>query len=326
MARPMKLEGLNTLILLEISKGNAYPSKIAKALKLTTPNLSQHLNSLEKKGYLKRQKKGILVEIGLTELGMQAIKLIPVGMENTLTKPIYFRVHDIALSLKLKDSVQPSDKQTLIANSRLVPMRNHIDLVLQEEGYKARLYPNSLTIILPDFTLPLTADLELATSSIMERLGEIVPKLEEKLNIKVIRLDKDTLKASLVNMHIALTNHKFAETINDKDEKLYVYDDNSILRVIVDKSHGLDEYEAIAPAYVVEDATKLAKLTKATITGAFDYEKEQLARQQLREDLAFFARNVNTHVEWMYQMLKANKEGKPMPRKPKPEDINQRRL
>jgi biotin operon repressor len=290
-----KLEGINKKILEAISSEDSISqAKIADYLKMSRQRINQHIKTLTKKGLL--TKKGTYYF--LTNAGALIVKVSPVGMDNHIAKPIYFRVHDIALSLKLKDTIEPASKQVLIASSRLVPMQNHIDLVLQAEGYKARLYPNSLTIILPDMVLPLTADLELATTAIMDRLEQIVPMLEARLGIKVIRLDKDTLRASLVNMHIALTNHQFAETINDKGEKLYVYDDNNVLRVIVDKSHGLDEFEAIAPAYVVEDAGALGKLTKATIQHQFDYKHEQELVRGLIEVSANNTQAIHEERQW----------------------------
>lgn len=98
--------------------------------------------------------------------------------------------------------------------------------------------------------------------------------LEDRLGLKVVRIDKDTLIAKISSLHIALKDHKFAEEVNERGEKLYVYVEGR-LRVVVDKSHGFNEYEAVDSVYSIPDGSKLGDLTKATITGKFDYEKDQ---------------------------------------------------
>ena len=79
---------------------------------------------------------------------------------------------------------------------------------------------------------------------------------------------------------------------------------NDKLRVTVDKSHGLNEYEAVNKAYAIEDAQKLGKLTYAVITDRFDYERDQALLHttitlvdSLAHKLDFYATNIEAHTE-----------------------------
>ena len=123
-------------------------------------------------------------------------------------------------------------------------LANHTDSYFIMDGYEACLSPSRIQLHLPDLdNLPLSVDLRGATMGLIAKLEPIIMKLEDKLGLKVVRIDRDTIVARISQLHIALKNHQFTETINERGEKLYVYVDN-VLRVVVDRSHGLHEYEA----------------------------------------------------------------------------------
>ena len=183
-------------------------------------------------------------------------------------------------------------------------LAGHTDSYFQIDSYEARLNPKSLQVHVPDLDgLPLQADLLAVTLEAYARLGTFITKIESRLGIKVKQMDKDTFVARISQLHIALVNHRFAEEINEKGEKLNVYADGE-LRVKVDKSHGLNEYEAVNKVYAIEDAQKLGKFTYAIITDKFDYEKDQALLHttiRLVDDLAhkldFYATNIEAHAE-----------------------------
>ena len=235
---------------------------------------------MEKRGLIERRK-----------IGRTLVLNIPVPILNSLSAPTpipTYRIHDLWLTLQLKDQIQ-ADTTTLLASSGItlrsgLKLKNHTDSYFIWDGYEARLNPSSLEIHLPDLdNLPLEADLTSSVLSMFTKLETTIAKLEARLGVKAIRLDRDTLIARITQLHIALRDHKFAETINEKGEKLYVYVDSE-LRVIVDHSHGLHEYEAISRKYAIDDADKLGKLTKGTITGQFDYEKDHALIHALIEN------------------------------------------
>ncbi len=205
---------------------------------------------------------------------------------------------------------EPIDKDTtkLIASKGVsfkpLSLAGHIDSYFQIDSYEARLNPRSLQIHIPDLDrVPLQADLLAITLEAYARLDTFIAKIERTLGIKVKRMNKDTFIARISLLHIALVNHKFAEEVNERGEKLYVYVDGE-LRVKVDKSHGLNEYEAVNKTYVIEDAQKLGKLTYAVITDKFDYEKDQALLHatitlvdNLAHKLDFYATNIEAHAE-----------------------------
>jgi DNA-binding transcriptional ArsR family regulator len=255
--------------ILNLVNAEATFQQIAEKLHISKSTLSVTLKTMEKKGLVQRRKEGKMLMLSL-----------PHAIQNSLATPSKlptYRIHDLWLTYKLKDSIG-NDTTRLVASIGLAytprNMANHTDSCLSIDSYEAILSPSSIEIHLPDLdNLPLEADLKLAATGLMAKAEGIILKMEDKLGLKVIRIDRDTIIAKISQLHIALKDHKFAETINEKGEKLYVYVDGE-LRVIVDKSHGLHEYEAINAKFAIDDGQKLGKLTEAVITDKFDYEKD----------------------------------------------------
>jgi hypothetical protein len=266
--RPLNINNHINNIILDMVRAGATYLQISKKLRCSKSALSQRLKRMEKRGLITRQRRGRLL-----------ILTIPHAVKNNPTKEVTYRIHDFWLTLKLRNRLANDTTQLIfskgikLASSRA--LANHTDSYFIMDGYTACLSPSSIQIRLPDLdNLPLSADLQAAALGLMEKLEPVVIKIEARLGVQTVRIDKDTLIAKISQLHVALKNHAFAETINDRGEKLYVYVDDE-LRVIVDKSHGIDEWEAVNAKHALDDGQQLGKLSKAVITGAFDYEKEQ---------------------------------------------------
>ncbi len=253
--------------ILSLVQQKATFNQIAHHLQVSKGTLSIRLKHMEAKGLIERKRIGRIM-----------VLTIPVPILNNLqTITPSYRIHDLWLTFKLKDEVGNDTTSLLLSKGlkrRELKLNHHTDSYFVMDGYEARLNPGSLELHLEDLDhLSLDADLRQATLDLLAKAETALLKLEARLGIKVIRIDKDTIIAKISQLHIALRDHKFAETVNDRGEKLYVYVDGE-LRVIVDHSHGLHEYEAIHRSFAIDDAQRLGKLTKGTITGAFDYEKD----------------------------------------------------
>ena len=266
------------------------------------------VTKLQKAGYIEPLLRSSFRQYKLTPKGALALKSIPSpSYQAGLTSATSYRIHDLWITMDLKEPIG-NDTTKLIASKGVaykpLSLVGHTDSYFQAEGYEARLNPRSLQIHLPDLDgLPLQADLLAVTLEAYARLDTVITKTEGRLGIKVKRMDKDTFVARISQLHIALVNHRFAEEINEKGEKLKVYV-NDKLRVTVDKSHGLNEYEAVNKAYAIEDAQKLGKLTYAVITDRFDYERDQALLHttitlvdSLAHKLDFYATNIEAHTE-----------------------------
>ena len=283
-----------------------YINQIAKKLGMSSQNLNKtYIKPLIFMELITKRKLGRVTEIALTRDGFAVL-----GEYDTIHNPIpTYRIHNFWLTLQLRTPLADTDTTRLLINRgiRLTSSRalnNHTDSFFLQDGYEACLTPSSLQIHLPDLdNLVLDTDLKEATLNLMVKLEPILLKLEAQLGINVVRLDRDTIIARVSQLHIALKDHKFAETINERGEKLYEYVDG-VLRVIVDRSHGIHEYEAVDPTHAPEDAQRLGKLTKGTITGAFDYEQVNAILlgtaknlDRLASESENFASNLQAHAQ-----------------------------
>ena len=263
---------------------------------------------LLKAGYIEPMYRSSHKQFKLTARGAEILKsTLPSSSQAGLTSTTSYRIHNLSVTM---DLIEPIDNDTtkLIASKGVaykpLSLANHTDSYFQINSYEARLNPRSLQIHIPDLDgVPLQADLLAVTLEAYARLDTFIAKTERTLGIKVKRMDKNTFVARISSLHIALVNHKFAEEVNERGEKLFVYADGE-LRVKVDKSHGLNEYEAVNKTYVIEDAQKLGKLTYAVITDKFDYEKDQallhttiILVDNLAHKLDFYATNIEAHAE-----------------------------
>lgn len=287
-------------ILLLVKDGKTFP-EIAEALGIWKSQLSTTLKIMEQRGLIERRHEG-----------RQLILTIPRTISNSLPTIPAYRIHNLWLTLKLKDRL-PNDTTTLLRSrgisvqSRAI-LHNHTDSFFIQDGYEARLTPSSLEVHLPDLDgLPLEADLQQSVLDAFHKLETIVLRLEDRLGIKVVRLDKDTIMARISQLHIALKNHQFAETVNERGEKLYVYVEGE-LRVLVDASHGLHEYEGVHRTYAIPDAQKLGELTKAVITSQFDYKAEQEILHGTNSLLNHFAKTFVEHEAAYVEVANGSRE------------------
>lgn len=299
---------IKQLKILEMLGRGLYPSQIAKQKGVSKQALSSSVSKLLKTGYVELQYRSSFKQFTLTLKGIQALKSTSTSSYQTgLTSPLSYRIHDLWITM---DLIEPIDNDTtkLIASKGIaykpLSLANHTDSYFQVDSYEARLNPRSLQVHIPDLDgVPLQTDLLAITLEAYSRLDTFMSKIEHMLDIKVKRMDKNTFVARISSLHIALVNHKFAEEVNERGEKLFVFVDGE-LRVKVDKSHGLNEYEAVNKTYVIEDAQKLGKLTYAVITDKFDYEKDQALLHttitlvdSLAHKLDFYATNIEAHAE-----------------------------
>lgn len=259
-------------ILLLIRSGKTF-TQIAEALGIWKSQLSTTLKIMERRGLIERRHQGRLLILTVSRT-----------IANASPIPAY-RIHNLWLTLRLKDGIG-NDTTALLRSKGIsvqstANLRNHTDSFFIQDGYEGRLTPSSLEVHLPDLDgLPLEADLQGAVLDAFHKLETIVLRLEDRLGLKVVRIDKDTIMAKISQLHIALKNHQFAETVNERGEKLYVYVEGE-LRVLVDASHGLHEYEAVNATHAIPDGQRLGKLSKAVIEGRFDYEQDHELLHQL---------------------------------------------
>jgi hypothetical protein len=221
---------------------------------------------------------------------------------------IHYRIHNLWLTYKLKQGLDVP----MLLSSHKISYKPMLDsaAAFSFETIEAKLFKTSIEIHLSDIDAELGANLDAKLFSAKEQADKLIEKIEARLGIGIYKIDKDTFTARLSSLHIALTHHDFAKEINDRDEKLEVRDDEGILRVIVDASHGFNEYEAVSSSYASPDAQKLGDFSKAIILGRFDYREEQKARQGIEALLLEYGKKLNVHLPILKGMIAEQAQNK----------------
>ena len=276
----LKLDILAKHILLLAGQGKR-TSQIALILNINRVIITQRLKTLEKYGYLNRFKAGNYTQITLNnpataliakegELIAQTLPKAPVGITHPLlAKPqippaqpigapqaasqpaeqIPKRLHDLEVSFKLLSTLSPDEPPQVAIRSKQayeeVKMAHHTDAILKNFKLKIRLYPTTVVVYAPDTQVSLESKIGEAISKSLDAVEETINDFEAKMNLKVKRLDKDTLIGKIITQHIALVNHPFAQWLRTNKMKIKVEDpDGGEPLLIFDYSHGKDELES----------------------------------------------------------------------------------
>lgn len=134
--------------------------------------------------------------------------------------------YDELLKSRNKDEL---DKNTLMLN------RDHILIYLNKDFW-------GLT---PDISYKRSLDYINHFITILENNYKIILKKGRQYNLKQFRSE------------IAKTNDPYAKTCNLNKDKIKIYDDNGILRLLVDNSFNLNELEAVSNEHNREDMTNI---------------------------------------------------------------------
>ena len=233
--------------------------------------------------YLKKlTRKGLVIKDGKLYFASNTKNVLPIGQSPksiTSTTPgspaQAIRIHSLALAFPLRTPLSPAQPAKLgIANARLAGLKNQQSVYFMQEGLNLMLTPQTLIIYTEQLTIPLNASLAQEIAKISLKAYKLALKNEERYKLDLKRLDKDTLMADIMLNHNALTNSEVAKIVLESKEKFEVRDAFGTLRVIVDFSNQIPEYEAVSANYGIQDTAKLRNFTLAVLEGRLDYEKD----------------------------------------------------
>jgi DNA-binding MarR family transcriptional regulator len=333
--RTFKLTPIKINILAKLEQGK-YEAEIAKELNVSRSAVNQNIKKFVSMGWVKPEFRDLIKFYILTNEGHQ---LLARRVSDSLTNPELpeqtIRHHAYVLKAELLNKLAADEPALVLMKAGVsfgpAGLKNQASAYLRWEEKQALLTPTNLIIYVSQIETTLNESPIVTTFNATTKAREFAEGLEAQLrktkpNFKLKRLDDGTIKMEVIEHHIALTNNPIAKDVLEKRAKLMLYDDaDGLARVGVDNSKGVPELEAFHKKYAPEDIQKLSGFIKAVYTGQFDYQKEQEARLDLAAKLDFFATNINTHVQWMYESLKANQQGRRMPRKPKDRDEEQQK-
>jgi DNA-binding Lrp family transcriptional regulator len=288
--RRYKINPQHVKLMRLLASGEHSQRDAARLLGVSKSAVNQMVKRLIDHGYLLKRRKGIVVDFALKPLAIKA--LAEAGAQNLNSAGLFYRIHNFWLTFPLKDPIAKNATQLLLSrnvgyrSSRV--LQNHTDTYLSVEDTGAWLSSSSISIRIPDIdNIPLGADLKSVVLERQEKVERLVVKLEEMLGIRVKRISKGVLLATVSNLEVAIKNHPFAKAMNDKGprgKKPLVYEEG-VLKLIVDKSHGIDELESVHPGTALDDAQSIGDFCSAVMTGKFDYEKLQKDMEKVKEVL-----------------------------------------
>lgn len=118
-------------------------------------------------------------------------------------------------------------------------------------GVVVRVFERVLDCYLPSFT---GVDQNSVDTQLEGFINGFIPELEDKLGVRVSRGDiVGTYKLVVVNRHYASVGNVIAKKYNQKKEKFRIFDKRGELRLLVDASLRVDEFEAVHPIKSKED-------------------------------------------------------------------------
>ncbi len=253
--------------------------QMVKELGISKSAVSQRTDILQKHGYFVKKRVGIINELVLTSLGTAAIAKIARWGYNCFTyKPSMFRLHGIIAKCELLNPLDKYEPLQILDREKIRykpdGLKNQASGVFTYNKSKAILRPRSLLLYPSEIYADDTENLYAVDNEGMNDWVKEFIDLENKLGLKFKRIDKDTLRIKILQKHIALTNNPIAKFSNNGGSRLEILDPtDGNKRIITDRSLGGDELEAVHPAYAVEDAISLYKMTEEFLVKPFNREE-----------------------------------------------------
>jgi DNA-binding Lrp family transcriptional regulator len=204
--------------------------QIAKELNMTESAVSQRINTLQKYGYLIKNKSGVINTFGLAPLGIALVTemarrgMQPLCKTDFESNEQFVRIHNVEARYDVKTSLRPSKPPLVLSTAKieykLVGLKNHSSVLFVHKKHTVMLTPTSLIVYGQDIVGKSTELNELYLEA-LDAADSIALDLEAKLGIKLKRLDKNTLIKHLIKLHIALIDNPIAKLINDNDGNMY---------------------------------------------------------------------------------------------------------
>ena len=315
--------------LLNILKGfpqGAFPRQLLAADgRISKQQLNYYLSYLIRKGFI--EKRGNLYfSKPFTAL---------VGGTKPFTQQ-YQRPHAIRAAIKPYPSNWPRLEATLetLGISYKRELKGNLAR-LSWQGREIRITSKCIYTIQELKEAPMQIPME---AVLKKAAAEATPYFEQFLAKTGFRAHRTRLGALLVEISYWENgypgNEIAEESLKDKTRIVYAYNAKGGQAAWADSSLGsLKELETNSERIDSEMKEMLGAIETGEIS---PYDDELRTRNDIAEltgivkgqaeNLAFFAREIRTHVNWMYNFLRASSENRPLPKPPKPMPQAQRRL
>lgn len=246
--------------------------------------------------------RGMIEKIGLawrlTDKGKE-------GLHSFIGFTYKKRYHNLAFKIQIKENPRNWDKKrnTLMLlpyfNKRVELKNNSYDL-FNFGKIQVKTTTKSVILRLPTIY---SDTVEEAILQGMDMLFSSIPRIEASFKIKLVKDNRANI--TIISQEWARLQDPLAKLYDEKDEKLYIKDENGDVRLIIDYSFAVGELEAIHPNKSPEDM-------KAVDTFMLDLVKNPVTMSDLKEvvkgvasNQIMFAQNIETHMKVLAGMEQA---------------------
>ena len=295
-----------TQILNLIAKG--YLSKqIASELKVSPAAISQRLRTLEKKGLIHIQKKGIILEISLTAKGLAELNSVGVSQDAqpnpqkprratreplpTLNSAPSKRLHALGLKYPLIEPLKPSEPILLLNEQRdieytPITLTNNTQAVIHAD-ITIKLTTNSLILFAPALYYSRGQPSIVPEAQAKKMLDRIAIEYEQRLNIRLKRFKKDVLYSERITEESADERHPLAQQAPPKHKTVLARAPDGKERLEIDNSkRNFPELETVYHRTAGEDADVIDKQFNAILDGKLNLLDMDYYIKALTADLA----------------------------------------
>lgn len=295
------------------------PSKLAEIVDLSRQNLNRYLRKLEKKGYVRKAKLGILTyyfTINDSAAVQVAKTVYPIPQKKQ-------RPHAIQVAAKLYRTSQGRAKETLEA--MWMPykptLRGNISL-FQWKGHELRLSSSGKLIAHPKLPeMPLAIPLDKVQEGARREAGRILEDFLSGTGLRAMRSQTGELALEVTYWENGFPQNEIAEeTLKDKARIVYAYDRvTGADRIWGDSSpNPFKELETNSAIAEPEIKLMMQAIEDREIR---PYADEMRTRQQIdalsvhqgqmAENIASIAHNLRTHVPFMKYTMRGGGRHKP---------------
>ena len=200
------------------------------------------------------------------------------------TKGQKLQIHHFAIAFELRSKLAAGQPQLILQSEGLLTNTAELQNTTIAYMQGGCLTTSSLILFMPHMEFDIHDDPRLAIAPYIELAMHIAQDHELRLSskgVKLKRASRGTLYAKIIANHNADTENEVARTVLAKLTRFEVRDEQGIIRLIVDNSNGIPEFEAIDAQHAIEDITYAQDFYLALIQGKFDYRKEQDSRMEI---------------------------------------------
>lgn len=233
-------------ILKIIASGSTNTRQIAIVRRKSVRNTYKVLNRLVSNGFLRK--------IGTDFLLSQSSKnIVAVAKENYHNK---VRLHDVKVRIKILSKYDQDKTKLLLLNhykTKTIQLKNNKQITFSLSQLKCAITTKSVIITMPSI---IANNPTLATAEMMEILFDMIPKLENRL--KLILIKDGYLNIEILSQHCAMMENAMAKLYNKEGNKFLIKDpEDGKTRLIIDNSFKLNEFEAVHPNKAISDMQNL---------------------------------------------------------------------